>query len=197
MTLPSYDIYFQDLAKQNPKEVCDRTLSEFDEEKQCYKLTVWGEDHAVFLKESRIDRIGKNTLNPESYFFLFILQYLLKAKKIDIRNEWISEKDIPGGTTFFRGPHEIPTSLITRRCQNDLAAFKNRCEQLGGSPIDMGDAAYRFQITPRIPVLVVYWMGDEDFPADARLLYDKTIIEHLPTDIVFALAVSVCNRIGK
>jgi hypothetical protein len=43
----------------------------------------------------------------------------------------------------------------------------------------------------------VYWVGDEDFPAEAKVLFDKTIIDHLALDIVFALAVLVCNRIAN
>ena len=121
---------------------------------------------------------------------------LLNSKEIAISNEWISEKDIPGGTTFFRGPHEIPTNLISLRFNNNVNEFKERCEQLHGSPLNMADAAYRFKITPRIPVAVLYWRGDDDFPAEAKLLYDRSIIELLSLDILFALAVAVCSRIG-
>jgi hypothetical protein len=64
-------------------------------------------------------------------------------------------------------------------------------------PFNMADAAYRFQIAPRIPVAVLYWTGDEDFPAESKILYDRTIAEHLAADIIFALAVVICERIGK
>ncbi len=131
------------------------------------------------------------------YFYLFIVHYLLKSKEIELSNEWISEKDIPGGTTFFRGPHEIPTNLVSRRFNDDVKAFKNRSQQLQGSPLNLADAAYSFKITPRIPVAVLYWRGDDDFRAEAKILYDRTIAEHLPSDIVYALAVGVCERLGK
>ncbi|MBA3027671.1 MAG: DUF3786 domain-containing protein [Desulfobacteraceae bacterium] len=197
MPTPSYDLYFKELADQDPQTVCNRALCGYDETRSCYHLSMWGQDYAVFPGKSRIDRIGKNTLDPENFNYLFIIQYLLRAKEIGIQNQWISEKDIPGGPTFFRGPHEIPTNLIVGRFGNDLDGFKQVCEQLNGTPIAMGDSAYRFQITPRIPVLVLYWIGDEDFPAEAKILYDKTITDHLASDIIFVLAVGVCNRIGK
>ena len=60
----------------------------------------------------------------------------------------------------------------------------------------MADAAYRFEITPRIPVAVLYWNGDDDLPAESKLLYDQTITEHLASDIVWALAVGICERLG-
>lgn len=61
----------------------------------------------------------------------------------------------------------------------------------------MGDAAYRFSFLPRVQVAVVLWRGDEEFGAEARLLFDRTIGEHLPLDVIFSLASEVCDRISK
>ena len=61
----------------------------------------------------------------------------------------------------------------------------------------MADAAYRFKITPRIPVAVLHWTGDDDFPAESKILYDRTITEHLASDIIYALAVGICKRLEK
>ena len=66
-----------------------------------------------------------------------------------------------------------------------------------GVPPDMADAAYIFKITPRIPVAVLYWEGDDEFPPESKILYDKSITEHLASDIIFALAVAICTRIGS
>jgi len=57
----------------------------------------------------------------------------------------------------------------------------------------MGDAAFRFQILPRIPVLVILWYGDEEFEASAKLLMDSTIDTHLPLDVIYAMAVELVN----
>ncbi len=57
----------------------------------------------------------------------------------------------------------------------------------------MADAAFSFQITPNIPVAVLLWLGDEEFGSQANLLFDKTISQHLPLDIIYALAVEVCH----
>ena len=128
---------------------------------------------------------------------LFIVYYLLRSKDINVSKEWISEKDIPGGATFFRGPHKIPTHIIETRYENNIEEFKEKCERLDGIPLDMADAAYAFEITPRIPVAVQFWDKDDEFPAEAKILFDKTIAEHLPPDIVFCLTVEICMRIGK
>jgi hypothetical protein len=61
----------------------------------------------------------------------------------------------------------------------------------------MADAAYCFNIVPHIPVAVLYWAGDEDFPAESKILYDSTIGEHFALDVVYALAVGICHRLAS
>lgn len=190
-------VYFQELAEQDPKDICRRTLCKYDDNNHSYILPVWGDDYAIIPNELKIDRDTTNSQGPHDLFYLFIIYYLLNSKELDTCSEWISEKDIPGGVTFFRGPHEIPTNLITNRYSNDIDEFRKRCEQLHGVPLDMADAAYSFKITSKIPVAVLYWVGDEDFPPESKILYDKTITEHLTLDIIFSLAVEICARIGR
>jgi len=190
-------IHFQNLSERDPKDVCRRASCKYDDMNQLYKLSVWGDEYRIFPNQLKINCMGNNTQGIHDYFYLFIIHYLLKSKEIEISKEWISEKDIPGGTTFFRGPHEIPTDLISTRFNNNINEFKKRCEQLHGIPLNMADAAYSFNITPRIPVAVLYWRGDDEFPADSKILYDRTIAEHLASDIIYALAVGICERLGK
>ena len=60
----------------------------------------------------------------------------------------------------------------------------------------MADAAYAFEVTPRIPIVVQFWEKDDDFPAEAKILFDKTIAEQLAPDILFCLTVEICRKIG-
>lgn len=190
-------IYFQELSEQNPMEVCKRALCTYDDTNKFFAVSVWGDEYRVYSHQFKIECISKNPQRLHPYFALFVVHYLLKAKEIEIANQWISEKDIPGGTTFFRGPHAIPTNLISAQFNGNIQGFKNRCERLKGIPLNLADAAYIFKITSRIPVAVLYWSGDDEFPAESKILYDKTIAEHLALDIIYALAVGICETLGK
>jgi hypothetical protein len=44
---------------------------------------------------------------------------------------------------------------------------------------------------------VLYWEGDEQFGAEAKLLFDKSISAHLALDVIYAMAVGICKRLGK
>lgn len=191
------DIYFKELAGKDPREVCEKAPCRYDDQKKRYIISAWGNEYAISLHERNIDLLDAAVQKPDSLFCLFIVYYLLKSKGIRETGEWISEKDLPGGSAFFRGPHEVPTYLICRRFGNDIEAFRKRCLALQGTALDMGDSAYRFDILPGIPAAVLYWTGDDEFPPEVKILFDKSISGQLPLDIVFSLAVAICERIGN
>ncbi len=189
--------YFVELAGKDPAEVCRRALCNYDPSSEAYLLGVWGEHYRINPHNSSI--IRKSALQPGVNILLglFIIYYLLHIKETEVSGEWISEKEVPGGAAFFRGPHTIPGYLIAERYGDHLGEFKKKCLELGGSPLEMADAAFAFSITPRIPVAVLLWEGDTEFPAEAKLLFDRTIAEQLPPDVIFSLAVEICNRLGN
>ena len=189
--------YFTELKDSDPKILCRKGRCNFIAELHQYSIEVWGDRYLFNLSHKRIEHVFAINPPPHRYFDLFVMFYLLRGKDIILSGEWISEKDVPGGPTFFRGPHQIPTDLISKRFGNDLQEFKICCANMAGIPLEMADAAFSFLITPDIPVAVLYWIGDEDFPAEAKILYDKSITELLSLDILFALAVGVCTRIGS
>ncbi len=188
--------YFHELDNAHPETLCRKGRCSYSAAKHQYSIEIWGDQFVIDPSNERIGHAAANNSPPHEYLDLFAIYYLLRVKDIPLQKEWVSEKDLPGGPTFFRGPHLIPTDLISKQFNNDLQKFRIRCTQLGGKPIDMADAAYRFSITDDIPMAILYWTGDEDFPPEAKILYDRSIAEQLSLDIVWTLAVGVCARLG-
>jgi hypothetical protein len=123
--------------------------------------------------------------DPE--FELLTLTYLTQAQELPLDGKWISEKDLPGGSTFFRGPHALPVQPLLGRFGNDLEAFRRAGLALGGQGLQFGDAAFRFATLPRIPTACVLWRQDEEFPARITMMFDCTLARQLPLDVVLAL----------
>ncbi len=190
------DRYFFELAQKDPISICKRLGCRYDYVEKVYKICFWGGEYSIDPVGKRIEWSTTGTPAVHDYFQIFMIHYLLKEEVLTLGNEWISEKDIPGGSSFFTVSHKIPCDLISDQYGNDVLKFRNTCERLNGSPLDMADAAYCFQITPYVPVAALYWAGDDDFPPQARILFDRSI-SIFPLDVTFALAIEVCSRIGS
>lgn len=189
--------YFQELAAMDAEDVCSRTACTYDDSERAYSLTLWDQRYRVLPDLHQVGPADPAVSPLHPYFDLFLVHYMLQANWMKSAGRWISEKDIPGGATFFRGPHTIPTDLITARFNNDIDRFNTRCEQLQGVPLSLADAAWGFTITPRLPVAALYWRGDDEFPAEAKILFDASIGSCLAADVVYALAVGICDRLGR
>ena len=191
------DMLFEELAGCAPAEVCLRAQCRYDQEKQRYCLNYWGDDYRLDCRNKSFAAPALPAGSSLGYLPVFIINYLMQIKGVPLTGEWISEKDLPGGVTFFRGPHEIPTSLISLRFGNDLEEFSRVCRLLEGKPAAMADAAYVFYPLAHLSVAVLYWLGDEEFPAEAKVLFDKSISGNLALDTVYAFAVDVCYRMSR
>nr|NIP92808.1 DUF3786 domain-containing protein [Akkermansiaceae bacterium] len=59
---------------------------------------------------------------------------------------------------------------------------------LGGWALSFGDASVELLPLPRIPVSLILWKGDDEFPSRADLLFDSSCEMHLPLDIIWSAA---------
>jgi hypothetical protein len=63
-----------------------------------------------------------------------------------------------------------------------LDAFHKACQSAEGQPADLASASYTFQPLPYVPLMVTYWLGDEDFPSSCKILFDASASHYLPID---------------
>ncbi len=111
-----------------------------------------------------------------------LLYHLCSTNGAPVIGRWVSFRELPDGGFYHQAFQGYTGREIAKRFQNDLGAFERAASQLGGQRYEVGDAAYTFRGLPRVPVLVVYWLGDEDFPPSARILFDASAGHHLPID---------------
>lgn len=186
---------FEELAQKEPGQLVLPPFCTYNERDRSYGISAWGGKYIVLPDSAKIEMVeGKE--KPHEYFFVFLVNYLLSTKQAKPFGEWLSVKDLSGGVTFFRGPHEVPTQMFTKKYHDDLVLLEKACEKLGGIKLDLADCSYKFDIIGAIQTAVLYWQGDEDFPAEAKILVDKSLAD-LPLDVVYALLCEVCMRLGN
>ncbi|MBW2591755.1 MAG: DUF3786 domain-containing protein, partial [Deltaproteobacteria bacterium] len=68
---------------------------------------------------------------------------------------------------------------------------------LKGTAIEPGDAGFEFSILPKTPMQLILWEGDDEFPAEANILFDKTAGEILsPEDAAWLAGMLVYRLIA-
>jgi hypothetical protein len=133
---------------------------------------------------------------PTEFTQALVLTYLVTADGTVTFGRWIAYRDLPDGMFYaqaFRGYAE--NRLVKELGEGGLGAFCRRAERLGGKRIEIGDAGYAFQVLPRVRIAAVYWLGDEDFPSRASILFEDTGPHYMSTDGLAVLGSHVVNAI--
>jgi hypothetical protein len=56
------------------------------------------------------------------------------------------------------------------------------------STLDIGDFSVKLNAMPLVPVALILWKGDEDFPAEGNILFDRNISMILSSEDIAWLA---------
>ncbi len=191
--------HWERLLALHPTDVCNRTEAIYHPGREGFVLPVYNLRYLVLPKSRKIlrmewnDKAVEETLHP--HFSLMVLVYLTNAKDIRPSHTWVSEKDLPGGSTFFRGRHRLPAEELEAHYGKDPDAFLRAGRRLGGSEILYGDKGLALDVFPRIPLACVLWKADDEFPPRVNYLFDSTLPSHLPLDVIWCMVSETARRL--
>lgn len=72
-----------------------------------------------------------------------------------------------------------------QRFEADPEGLHRACRALGGVPFEKGDVAYTIEVFDGLCLVVQLWLGDEEFPANLRLLWDENSLMYLKYETMY------------
>ncbi len=125
------------------------------------------------------------------------LRYVKLSCGAEETGEWVAYRDLPGGK--FYAATLVPTveQPLARVFGYRTGALTAAAAPLAGERADYGDESFVFRAFPRVPLLVVLHRGDEEFPADCRVLFDRCCSRYLNTDDLKILATQLAAYLLK
>jgi len=128
---------------------------------------------------------------------ILILHYLNGVEDIPFKNKLISFKEIPSGEFYYPAFARRSIEPLLKTFGTKLQAFQSIAENLGGKPVALGDAGIKISVFPRVPVTLVLWFADAEFPPDLQILFDASITQFLSTEDIVVLSQEVMIRMIK
>ena len=130
---------------------------------------------------------------------VLVLHYLERAKGDVLTGKWISYQEIPDGRFYM--------DVFKKRAKDPLTrAFGEHPDRLvdlavsayGARPFDHGDKSVVFHAFPFVPIALIIWKGDDEFPPDGNILFDGSVVELLSAeDAAWLAGMCVYPLIGK
>ena len=124
-----------------------------------------------------------------------LLYYLLTADGAPLTGKWVSFADLPDGRMYNAAFQGYSGDEVVKAFGLDLDGFKSACSKAGGKSVDVGSASFVFQALPKVPLMLTYWLGDEDFPSSCKVLFDSSAAHYLPIDGCAILGSTLTGRV--
>jgi len=126
---------------------------------------------------------------------VLILHYLMANNPRKLPPKWIAYREINGAAFYFSAFVKRAIDPLKKVFGQNVADLKKAAGQLNAVPIDTGDAGFEFHIFPKVALQMILWIGDDEFPAEANILFDQTIGGLLSPEDVAWLAGMVVYRL--
>jgi hypothetical protein len=161
-----------------------------------FRLSLVGAPIIVTFPDFRIVDANDNELPP--FYQAMLMYYFDSPEAAPATGTWISFAELPDGRVYDSAFQGNTGNLLVKTFGLDIEPLQKACEYLEGVSLSgFGDAAYMIQALPRIPMMVNYWQGDEDFPSTCKLLFDETVSYYLPTEACAILGGMLARKLIK
>lgn len=186
------ELGWEKLSRLDPADVCSGAQVSFDKSSGVFSLGTFGQDITVDPDKKEVSGNSKVSgyLLKEfgNSFRLSVLYYLTSARDIPLSGKLVKPAEIPGGQIFIKGTHVLPLHQVAEQYGSNLAGFLGKGKELGAERLDYADASLKVYPFPRVPISILLWQKDEEFPARCQLLLDASCRHQLPVDIIWSTA---------
>jgi len=187
------------LKQKRPESLAARTgaiYTSIDGTYGEFKFPFWSRD--VVLSYPDFSGVYADTGESVNTFDMTMLAYYFDAADgAPMTGDWIAFNQIPGGLFYAQAFQGYSGNELAKVFINDSEAFIKANERLGGRREFFGNVAFSYQVLPRVPIMVVCWLGDEEFPSSYRMLFDSNAHHHLVTDAYAILGSNLTRRLIK
>ncbi len=128
---------------------------------------------------------------------ILTLHYLNGAGGEPLTGELVPFRDLSGGRVYDSNFEKRVRARLVRAFSHQPALLLEAAARLGGEAVDMGDAGVRLVTFPRVPLWLVLWAADEEFPAGANVLFDSSVRSYLCTEDAVVLCEQVVAELIK
>lgn len=129
---------------------------------------------------------------------VLILHYMMAHPGAQVSGNWIAYREIPGASFYFSAFVKRAIDPLKKVFGQNISALNTAAQHLGGRQIGYGDAGLEFSLLPEVPVQLILWQGDDEFPSEANILFDESIGDILsPEDAAWLAGMLVYRLIAR
>jgi hypothetical protein len=194
----AYKLASEQLGKVDIKEQCRKSGAKHQtiNSQQVITIEYLNQSYQVTLPDIQISLAGSRAEVPIKDKIL-ILHYLTQATGVPIADKPIAFPELPEGANYFPTFSKRSIEPLTKYFGKEPRRLMEAAEKLGGRKVDYGDVAVAINGFSRVPITLVLWQGDTEFPPRSNILFDASIPGYLSTYDITVLCENITWKLVK
>ncbi|MFO7709597.1 MAG: DUF3786 domain-containing protein [Desulfobacterales bacterium] len=128
---------------------------------------------------------------------VLILHYLMADGPVFHADDWVAYREIPGAGFYFSAFVKRAVDPLKNSFGRNPGALAAAAGRLGGLTVEPGDSGFEFRLLPHVALRLILYAADEEFPAEASILFERRVGSLLsPEDIAWLAGMLVYRLIA-
>jgi hypothetical protein len=133
----------------------------------------------VLRKTGLFDEKG---CSPAPWMKIIICDYIRRRGRKELTGKWMALGHFPHTASHIKAFQASAEKKIAERFRENPEELKRRSAELGGFETEgvmKADHHLRFDLLPRVPLLLAFWNPDDEFDAEAKLFVDSSAADYI------------------
>lgn len=128
---------------------------------------------------------------------VLLLHYLEGSIRADPAGRLVSFREFEGGALYYAAFKARTIDFMVRTFGQKVDRLERIGDILHAERTSTGSAGFKVKFFPKVTVAVVMWLGDEEVPTSANLLFDANAGAMLPTEDISHMGGVLCSRLAE
>ncbi len=187
------------LASINIEEQCKKaevSIRQVNNSRKIY-LDYLASTYIITLPEILIIPVDVTTKPLQPKEQLLLIHYLINADGSLPVNEKITYKELQDGATYFPTFYKRSIKPLVNNFSDNPDKLLSAAAQLGGVKTDYGDLSVKIYALPRVPIIFLFWQGDDELSPEGNILFDSNINGYLSVEDITVLCEIIAWKLVK
>ena len=178
------------------KEQCRKSGARYIESEKSAIIDYLNRSYRISVPDGEITLVD-NTESVPIREKILILHYFLRATGKPLSNNLITYKELHEGINYYPTFFKRAIEPVINNFKDEPQKLLETAAVIGGIKFSYGDTAVKINALPYVPLTIVLWQGDNEFPPDGNIMFDSTISDYLPTeDITIVCEIIAWKLVG-
>jgi len=189
------ELSWSNLAGDSPESLSRNSGARLVKGKRALSLRLIDRDCVVDFESKSIRWSNHDGPELGKHLQILALHYLAGAGKAQIANRLVTYRDFEGGAIYYPAFKARTIDRIVREFGSKPEILPHLGDAVKAERIELATVGMRAYFFPKLPIVIALWIGDDEVPTSANILFDANAGSIMPTEDLSVAAGVLVGRL--